>query len=245
MKNAFQPRCRPSLSIVGSSDRFPVRRIYCVGRNYREHAREMGDDPSREPPFFFSKPADALLELAEGEGQAKRNRVFYPPRTKQLHHEVELVAALGRGGFEIAAEVALEHVFAYALGNDLTRRDLQAEAKEKRRPWDLAKGFDGSALCGPLHGVGENGHLEAGRIWLEVAGELRQEGDIGEMIWSVAEIVADLSTYVRLHCGDLIYTGTPAGVGGLEIGDSVRSGIEGLAEIEFQIVEPQAAEAPA
>lgn len=237
MKNAFQPGCRPTLSIAGSDDCYPVRRIYCVGRNYAEHAREMGSDPEREPPFFFSKPADTLLELPETiEPGRELPEVPYPPRTTDLHHEIELVVALGRFAFEVTADEALDCVFAYAVGNDLTRRDLQSAAKEKRRPWDLAKGFDHSALCGPLHPAEQLGHPSSGRIWLEVDGALRQEGDLGDLIWSVPEVIADLSTYVRLRAGDLIYTGTPAGVGALEVGSEVRSGIDGIGQQRFRVV---------
>lgn len=238
MKNVFQPSCRPTLSIGGRDDCFPVRRIYCVGRNYAEHAREMGSDPDREAPFFFTKPADALLELPDGANTEQPLPVVpFPPRTSELHHEVELVVALGRCAFEVTAKEALESVFGYAVGNDLTRRDLQAAAKEKRRPWDLAKGFDHSALCGPLRPSAAIGHPRRGRIWLEVDGELRQQGDLDALLWKVEEIVAELSTYVRLEAGDLIYTGTPAGVGRLEPGSRVRSGIEGIGEQHFEVGE--------
>lgn len=235
MKNVFQPACRPVLTIHGSDDTFPVRRIYCVGRNYAEHAREMGTDPDREPPFFFSKPADALFEVTEPSEEEEPTRVPYPPKTRELHHEIELVIALGRASFEVPVDMANECVFGYAVGNDLTRRDLQSAAKAKSRPWDLAKGFDDSAVCGPLRLASDIGHPEKGRIWLQVNGELRQEGDLSQLIWSVPEVVADLSQYVRLMPGDLIYTGTPAGVASLERGDVVHSGIEGIGEQTFAL----------
>lgn len=218
----------PTVEIAGSADRFPVRRIFCVGRNYAEHAREMGGAPDREPPFFFSKPADALVE-------AKAD-IAMPPRTANLHHEIELVVALGSGGRDIAQEAAIETIFGYAVGNDLTRRDLQAEAKAAGRPWDMAKGFDHSAVISPIRRAAEIGHPAHARIWLTVNGEPRQEGDIADMIWPVADIVAELSTYVELKAGDLIYTGTPAGVGRIVAGDLVEGGVEGVGTIANRFV---------
>ncbi len=210
----------PSVAIIGQDARFPVRRIYCVGRNYAEHAREMGNDPDREPPFFFSKAADCLVAAGEN--------VPYPPQTDNLHFEGELVVAIGVGGADIAVEKALFHVFGYACGNDLTRRDMQAVAKSRRRPWDLAKGFDQSAICGPLLSVQEHGHFEAGQISTRVNGELCQNADLKDMIWPVQDVIAFLSQSVALAAGDLIFTGTPAGVGALERGDVCEVRIEGL-----------------
>lgn len=213
----------PSVAIAGSAQRFPVRRIFCVGKNYADHAREMGGDPEREAPFFFSKPADAVVP-----GTAD---VTMPPRTANLHHEIELVVAIGKGGVNIAATDALDAVFGYGVGNDLTRRDLQADAKAAGRPWDMAKGFDHSAILSPIRPVAETGHPAAARIWLSVNGEVRQDGDIADMIWPVADIVAELSTYVELKPGDLIFTGTPAGVGPIAAGDRVEGGIDGVGTI--------------
>jgi fumarylpyruvate hydrolase len=218
---------QPSVAIAGSDQRYPVRRVYCVGRNYREHAREMGHDPDREPPFFFMKPADAVISAA--------GTIRYPCRTADFHHEIELVAAIGKGGANVPVNQALEHVFGYAVGIDFTRRDLQKEAKKLGRPWDTAKGFDESAPVSPLHTVAETGHPSTGRIWLAVNGEVRQQGDLNELIWSVAESVAELSTLFRLEPGDLLFTGTPAGVGPVTVGDRVTGGIEGIDEIAITI----------
>ncbi|MGN6692480.1 MAG: fumarylacetoacetate hydrolase family protein [Sphingopyxis sp.] len=213
----------PTAAIAGSVDRFPIRRIFCVGKNYADHAREMGGDPTREPPFFFSKPADAVV--------AGTADIAMPPRTANLHHEIELVVALAKGGANIAVAAATECIFGYAVGNDLTRRDLQADAKAGGRPWDMAKGFDHSAVLSPIRPVAEAGHPEQARIWLSVNGEARQDGDIADMIWPVADIIAELSTYVELQPGDLIYTGTPAGVGPIVQGDLVEGGIDGIGTI--------------
>ncbi|WP_212524873.1 fumarylacetoacetate hydrolase family protein [Actibacterium sp. MT2.3-13A] len=213
---------QPALPVAGETAQFPVRRIFCVGRNYAEHIREMGND-TREPPFFFTKPADALVA-----GDA---RIPFPPATSDLHHEAELVVAIGRGGQDIAPGDALDHVWGYAAGNDLTRRDLQAQAKSMRRPWDMAKAFDNSAICGPLHPVSRVGHPATGRITARVNGELRQDGDLSEMIWPVADVIAHLSGLVALAPGDLIYTGTPAGVGALSRGDRCTVEIEGLGAV--------------
>jgi fumarylpyruvate hydrolase len=219
MDFAFPPPPQPSIAIAGSQARFPVHRIYCVGRNYAAHAREMGQD-EREPPFFFLKPADAIV--------ANHQIIPFPSRTNNLHHEVELVVALVRGGKNIAAARALEHVYGYAVGNDLTRRDLQAQCKDKGRPWATGKGFDRSAVVSDIHTSAQVGHPRTGRIWLNVNGEPRQEGDLSELIWSVPEIIAELSTLFELAAGDLIFTGTPAGVGPLKPGDRIEGGIEGI-----------------
>jgi len=224
----FEPAPLPAISVIGSDARFPVRRIYCVGRNYAAHAREMGRDPDREPPFFFMKPADAIVP---GGGAVK-----YPPGTADLHHEIELVVALHRGGSDIAPARALEHVFGYAVGLDLPRRDLQSEAKKQGRPWDFGKSFDQSAPITAIYPVSGHGHHASGRITLEVNGELRQQGDLSEMIWSVPDTIAYLSQYYRLEPGDLIFTGTPAGVGAVVPGDKLVGRVEGLAELDVEIV---------
>lgn len=222
------PVAQPTVEIAGDARRFPIRRIFCVGKNYADHAREMGGDPSREPPFFFSKPADAVMAGAAD--------IAMPSRTADLHHEIELVVALGRGGASIAPEDALATVFGYAVGNELTRRDLQADAKAGARPWDMAKGFDHSAVLSPIRPVAEIGHPATARIWLSVNGALRQDGDIADMIWPVADIIAELSTYVELQPGDLIYSGTPAGVGRIGPGDLVEGGIDGIGAIANRFV---------
>jgi fumarylpyruvate hydrolase len=212
----------PSIAIAGSDQRFPVRRIYCVGRNYAEHVREMGKDPKRDFPFFFSKPADAVV--------ASGSHVPFPTKTKDLQHEVELVVAIATGGSNIAVADAPSTLFGYAVGIDLTRRDLQAEAKQSGRPWDMAKGFDHSAPMGALAlGVPP----AAAAIVLTVNGDTRQAGDLKDMIWSVAEIIATLSTYVEVAAGDLIFTGTPAGVGPILPGETVRGSIAGAAPVEI------------
>ncbi len=225
----------PGLPIMGSDERFPVRRAYCVGRNYGDHAREMGANPDREPPFFFSKPTDAVYALDEGlplDG-VEPGYVPYPPLTSELHHEVELVVAIGVGGKDISADTALEHVWGYALGFDLTRRDAQAVAKRMRRPWDLAKGFDASGPSSAIVRASQIGHPAAGRIYLEVNGELRQQGDLADQIWSVPEVIAALSRTITLKAGDLIFTGTPAGIAALAHGDMVTAGIDGVITTSF------------
>ena len=218
---------QPSLAVAGSSERFPIRRVFCVGRNYGAHAREMGSDPNREPPFFFTKPADAVVPAS--------GAVPYPPATQDLHHEVELVVALGAGGTDIDPADAMALVWGYGVGLDLTRRDLQAVAKDAGRPWDMAKGFDASAPCSPLIPAASLGHPRDARIWLEVNGALRQQGNLNEMIWPIADVISLLSRLVTLAPGDLIYTGTPAGVAALEPGDRVRGGVDGVTEFELSI----------
>lgn len=218
---------RPEVAVSGGSETFSVRRIYCVGQNYAAHAVEVGGDPDRQPPFFFMKPGDAVV--------ASGSTIPYPSRTGNLHHEIELVAAIGIGGSNIAAAEASRHVHGYAVGIDLTRRDLQNDAKRAGRPWATSKGFDRSAPVTALHPAARIGHPASGRIWLSVNGEPRQDGDLAEMIWSVPEIVAELSTYFTLQPGDLIFTGTPAGVGPLRPGDSVTGGVEGVDEIRIDI----------
>ena len=215
------------LPVVGENGVFPVRRVYCVGQNYALHVAEMGGD-GREPPFFFSKPADALVP---GGGN-----VAYPPQTNNLQHEIELVVALAKGGSSIPVERALDYVFGYAVGIDLTRRDLQAQAKEKGRPWDMSKGFDQSGPVSAVLPVARCHHPSSGKIWLKVNGVLKQEGDLGQMTWNVAEIIANLSSYVALAAGDLIFTGTPAGVSTIVRGDVLEGGIDGVGELRARLI---------
>jgi len=222
----FEP-IQPSVSVVGSDRLFPVHRIYCVGQNYAAHSREMGGDPDREPPFYFMKPADSIVESGA--------TIVYPPRTNELHHEIELVVAIGKGGKSIDVTRAKEHIFGYAVGIDLTRRDLQSQAKDKRRPWDTGKSFEHAAPVSAIHRVEEIGHPSTGRIWLAVNGDDRQDGDIKDMIWNVPETIVELSTLFTLAPGDLIFTGTPAGVGPISSGDHITGGIEGVGELSIEI----------
>jgi fumarylpyruvate hydrolase len=215
-----------SVAVADTADRFPARRIFCVGRNYAAHVRELGND-EREPPFFFTKPADAVADSG--------SVIAYPPLTKNLHHEIELVVAIGKGGTRISREAALDHVFGYGVGIDFTRRDLQDEAKAMRRPWDWSKAFDQSAACGPVVAASKIGHPKKGRIWLMVNGGMRQEGDLAEMIWHVPDVIAFLSEAVALKPGDLIFTGTPAGVSAVEVGDKVEGGIDNVGKIAVTI----------
>lgn len=217
----------PSVAVAGSSARFAVRRIFCVGRNYAAHAREMGKDPDREPPFFFMKPADAVVD----DGAT----IPYPPETKNLHYEMELVVAIGRGGADIAPEKALDHVWGYGVGIDLTRRDLQNAAKDLGRPWDWGKGFDFSAPIAPLRPVKEVGNPEAGRIWLAVNGTVKQDSDISKLIWPIADVIAICSRSMTLKPGDLIMTGTPEGVGAVVSGDVITGGVDGVGEMRISI----------
>ncbi|UKJ73833.1 fumarylacetoacetate hydrolase family protein [Azospirillum brasilense] len=217
---------QPTVPVAGG-DPFPVRRIYCVGRNYAAHAREMGADPDREPPFFFMKPADAIV--ADG------TAIPYPPRTANLHHEIELVVAIGTGGRDIPVESALDHVYGYGVGLDMTRRDLQNAAKKEGKPWDMGKGFDQSAPCGTLRRATDIGHPDKGSVTLSVNGELRQKGDLADLIWSVSETISYLSGLVELQPGDLIYTGTPEGVGPVVAGDRLEGAVEGVGSIAVTI----------
>ena len=226
----IEPPATPSVAVAGSSARFAVRRIFCVGRNYAAHAREMGKDPDREPPFFFTKPADAVVD--------DNATIPYPPETGNLHHEAELVVAIGRGGIDIDEADALDHVWGYAIGNDLTRRDLQLAARDLGRPWDFGKGFDRSAVCGPLHPVERVGHVLQGGIRLSINGEVRQAADLADMIWDVPEQIAILSRTMEIKAGDLIYSGTPAGVGALVPGDVCVISIDGLGELKTTIGNP-------
>ena len=218
---------RPIVPVAGTEQEFPVHRIYCVGRNYAAHAREMGHDPERTAPVFFMKPAGAIV--------LSGSTIPYPSRTENFQHEIELVVAIGEPGHDIPADKALEHVFGYAVGIDLTRRDLQLAAKEARGTWDTAKGFDQSAPISALHRATEIGHPDSGRIWLSVNGEMRQNADLNELIWSVPEALAELSTFFALVPGDLVFTGTPAGVGPQVIGDKITGGIDGIDEIDITI----------
>lgn len=218
----------PSLPVIGDSKRFPVNRIYCVGRNYADHAREMGHDPDREPPFFFMKPATAIV--TEGHDMA------YPALSNDVHHELEMVVALGKGGSNIPVDQALDHVWGYGLGLDMTRRDLQGEAKKMGRPWDTGKAFDQSAPCSALVPVSQCGHLSKGRIYLTVNGQVKQDGDLAMMIWNVPETIAYLSTLFTLMPGDLIFSGTPAGVAAVQRGDVLEGHVEGLPVLHTKIV---------
>jgi fumarylpyruvate hydrolase len=219
------------LPVAGQEDGFPVRRVYCIGRNYAAHAREMGGSPDREPPFFFCKPADAVYPVRDEAGADWP----YPSMTSDVHHEIELVAAIGRGGRDIVVEAALDHVWGYAVGLDMTRRDLQAQMKAQGRSWEVGKAFDHAAPMSALRPVSEVGHPAAGAIWLDVNGERRQSGDLADMIWSVAEAVAELSRYFLLAPGDLLMTGTPAGVGPVQRGDVLRGGVEGVGELTLTV----------
>ena len=227
MALVFPPQDTPTVAVADSDDRIPVRRIFCIGRNYAAHAREMGRDPDREPPFFFLKPADAVVE----DGAT----IPYPPQTENFHYEAELVAVIGKGGVNIAEADALDHVWGYGVGNDLTRRDLQLIAREQGRPWDLGKGFDRSAPIAPIHPVSKVGHPSKGSIKLTVNGEVKQDADLSELIWSIPEMISILSHSMELKAGDLIMTGTPAGVGPLVPGDVCVVTIEGVGELTTTI----------
>jgi len=224
----FAPPATVSVGVVGESARYPVRRIYCVGRNYAEHAREMGHDPDRELPFFFQKNPDNLV---------LDNKDFpYPSMTSNLHHEIELVVAMGQGGRDIQAANALSHVYGYALGIDLTRRDLQNEAKKTGRPWEIGKAFEHSAPMTDITPATKSGHLSKGAIWLKVNGEVRQQSDLTQLIWNIPEIIAHLSAIFELRAGDLIMTGTPAGVAAVKPGDVMEGYCEGVGTIITKVV---------
>lgn len=223
----------PVLAVADSSDVFPVRRVYCVGRNYAEHAKEMGFT-GREDPFFFNKPADALLNVAAGQ----TGIMPYPPRTANLHYEIELVVALDKGGRDLTAEQAASCVWGYAIGLDMTRRDLQGEAKKLGRPWEVGKAFDQSAPIGPLYPLAKVGELNTGAIALTVNGEVKQSSDLSQMIWNVAESIAYLSTLFELKAGDIIFTGTPEGVGPVVAGDIMVGTVAGLDELRVQVGPP-------
>lgn len=223
MDYAVPPPTITTVAIEGMDMTFPVCRVFCVGRNYAEHAVEMGHDPDREPPFFFTKPAHAVV--------AAGSTLPFPSATEELNHEIELMVALAQGGANIASKSALTHVFGYAVGLDMTRRDLQAEAKKMGRPWDMAKGFDRSAPISAIRPASVIGHPSRGAIWLRINGETRQEGDLAQQIWKVPETIAYLSTLVELRPGDLIMTGTPKGVGRVERGDRLDGHIEGVGDL--------------
>ena len=232
MKLAIEAPALHTLTIAGSDERFPVNRVFCVGRNYAAHAREMGKDPDREPPFFFMKSASAVVDAE------KPVRVPYPPKTKNYHHEVELVVAIGKAGRNIAVADALSYAYAYGVGLDMTRRDLQFEARDKGRPWEFGKSFAHSAPIGSLHRAQLVGHPASALIRLSVNGQQRQSSDISKMIWPVAECIAYLSEYEALQAGDLIMTGTPEGVNAVVAGDVMHGEIAGLGSIEVTVGEP-------
>jgi len=232
MSHVVNPPEVVAIPVQGSSDTFPVRRVYCVGRNYAAHAREMGFDPDREPPFFFCKPADAVVPVAEGETL----ELAYPSETSNYHYEIELVAAIGKGGSNIAQEDALSHVWGYGVGLDMTRRDLQMKMREAGRPWEIGKAFDQSAPIGPLYRADQVGPLDKAGIKLEVNGQVKQNSSIDKLIWSVAETVSYLSRFFRLEPGDLIYTGTPEGVGAVVAGDHMVGSVEGLGTLSVKVV---------
>lgn len=230
MQFVFTPQTPAGVPVAGNSALFPVHRIYCVGRNYVEHAKEMGAT-GREVPFFFMKPADATLPISDG----VIGEMPYPPMTSDLHHEIELVVAIGKSGREISAADAPQHVWGYAIGLDMTRRDLQGEAKKLGRPWCTGKGFDYSAPIAPIHPVAETGWITRGTIALNVNGVPRQKSDIGKLIWNVAETIEHLSKYYELQPGDLIFTGTPEGVAAVKRGDLLECSIDGLGELRVRI----------
>lgn len=224
---AIDPPEIPSVPVAGGGSRFPVRRVYCIGRNYAAHAVEMGHDPDREPPFFFQKNPDNLDPSGE---------FPYPPMSGDVHHEVELAVALKSGGTDIPIARALDHVWGYAVSLDMTRRDLQGEMKRMGRPWEIGKAFERSALIGPIMPAEQTGHLSDGRIELEVNGELRQQGDLNQMIWKVPEMINYLSTYYELKAGDVLLSGTPSGVGPVVRGDRMHATIEGLGDLDVVVV---------
>lgn len=232
MAFVFTPEAPVAVPVAGSDAQFAVRRVYCVGRNYAAHAREMGFDPDREPPFFFCKPTDAVVPVAYGETL----ELTYPSQTQNYHYEAELVAVIGKSGADIEVEQALDHVWGYAVGVDMTRRDLQMKMREMGRPWEIGKAFDRSAPMGPIHPASAVGHIQNAGLWLAVNGETRQKSDVSHLIWSVAETVAYLSKFFRLEPGDVIFTGTPEGVGAVKAGDLMKVGIEHLGELTVRIV---------
>ena len=231
MNYVFEPEAQVAVPIAGSDALFPVRRIYCVGRNYAAHAREMGFDPDREPPFFFCKPDNAIVVVPSGQTVL----IAYPSQSTDFQHEIELVVAIGKAGRDIRAENANAHVFGYAVGLDMTRRDLQLRARDKGRPWELGKAFDESAPIAHLHRASAVGHPTQGAVWVQVDGADRQRSDIAKLIWSVPEVIANLSTFFELRPGDLIYTGTPEGVGKVERGQTMTGGIDGLGTLSVKV----------
>jgi fumarylpyruvate hydrolase len=232
MAFVFPPEAPVAIPVAGRDAQFAVRRVYCVGRNYAAHAREMGFDPDREPPFFFCKPADAVVPVAYDETL----ELDYPSETQNYHYEAELVAVIGKGGSDITVDNALSHVWGYAVGLDMTRRDLQMKMREMGRPWEIGKAFDRSAPLGPIHPASDVGHFEQARLWLDVDGASRQKSDVSHLIWSVAETVAYLSKFFRLEPGDVIYTGTPEGVGAVRPGETMKVGVERLGVLTVRVV---------
>lgn len=228
----FTPEPPNALQIANSADQFAVRRVYCVGRNYAAHAREMGSDPTREAPFFFSKPRDAVVYVAPHQTA----EIPYPSLTNNLHHEVELVVAIGKAGSHISVNDAPDYVYGYAVGLDMTRRDLQGQMKDKGKPWEIGKGFDFSAPIGAIYPVSKIGHIEHAAIYVQVNGQDKQRSNIDQMSWNVAEIIHHLSTYFELKAGDLIMTGTPEGVGAVNRGDTMQAGITGLGDIVVKVI---------
>lgn len=231
MSYVFPPAPTPSVPVVGTEAQFPVHRIYCVGRNYEEHAKEMGFT-GREPPFFFMKPADAIVVAPPG----ATTPLPYPSLTTNLHHEIELVVAIGKGGKNIAAADALSHIYGYAVGLDMTRRDLQNDMKKQGRPWSIGKGFDHSAPIGPITPAAQAGNVGKAGIWLQVNGVDRQRSNVAQLIWNIAETIEHLSAAWELQPGDLIYTGTPEGVGAVVTGDVLEGGVDGLGSIRLKLV---------
>ncbi len=231
MSYVFPPAPAPSVPVVGTEAQFPVHRIYCVGRNYEEHAKEMGFT-GREPPFFFMKPADAIVVAPPG----ATTPLPYPSLTTNLHHEIELVVAIGKGGKNIAAADALSHIYGYAVGLDMTRRDLQNDMKKQGRPWSIGKGFDHSAPIGPITPAAQAGDVGKAGIWLQVNGVDRQRSNVAQLIWNIAETIEHLSAAWELQPGDLIYTGTPEGVGAVVTGDMLEGGVDGLGSIRLKLV---------
>lgn len=223
---------QPMLPIVGTSEMFPVRRIYCIGRNYAAHAREMGSDPTREPPFFFQKPSDAIQYVAPGTTASHP----YPTLTKNYHYEIELVAALDKGGRNVSPDQALALVYGYAIGLDMTRRDLQRAMGDEKKPWEIGKSFDRSAPIGPIHRVAQVGHFTKGAISLKVNGVVKQNADLNQMIWNVAEQISRLSQAFELMAGDIIYSGTPENVGPVVPGDVMQGSIAGLPTLDVRVV---------
>jgi len=231
MEYVFEPAPVVAVPVVDSEQGFPVRRVYCVGRNYAEHAKEMGFT-GREDPFFFCKPADAILAIADGD----TGEMPYPTKTANLHYEMELVVVLGKGGKDVSVEDANELIWGYALGLDMTRRDLQGEAKKQGRPWEVGKAFDQSAPIGPIHPKSKTGVLDKGAIWLDVDGQRKQSSDLSQMIWNIPESISYLSGLFELQPGDLIFTGTPEGVGAVVRGNIITGGVDGLGELSVRIV---------
>ena len=225
-KYVIEMNPQPSLPVAGSDARFPVGRIYCVGRNYADHAREMGHDPDREPPFFFMQPANSIVQNGA--------TIPYPVKTKDVHHEIEMVVAIGKGGKDIPVEKALDHVWGYGVGLDMTRRDVQGEAKKMGRPWEMGKAFDESAPCTALKPASAIGHPAKGAIWLKVNGQVKQQGDLAQQIWNVQEQIAYLSGMITLQPGDLIFTGTPAGVGPVKSGDKLEGHVDGVGNLTVE-----------